>query len=161
MLFQDQALNIKIVDRDTVELFDNIINNTESGERELYMKEHDVALNPNRLVHYLKKPACEFTRNDIVTFIEAAGIQMLNFRYIGEDGKLKQLNFAINSRRHLEEILTAGKRVDGSSLFSYVDAGSSDLYVIPRYKTAFVNPFAEIPTLDILCSFYDFQGNPS
>lgn len=125
------------------------------------MKEHDVALNPNRLVHYLKKPACEFTRNDIVTFIEAAGIQMLNFRYIGEDGKLKQLNFAINSRRHLEEILTAGKRVDGSSLFSYVDAGSSDLYVIPRYKTAFVNPFAEIPTLDILCSFYDFQGNPS
>jgi glutamine synthetase len=45
-------------------------------------------------------------------------------------------------------------------LFSYIEAGSSDLYVIPRYSTAFVNPFAEIPTLDILCSFYTSQGLP-
>jgi hypothetical protein len=25
------------------------------------------------------------------------------------------------------------------------------LYIIPRYRTAFVNPFTEIPTLEILC----------
>ena len=122
--------------------------------------DREIKLNSNRLVQYLKKPASEFTRDDIVNFIENNDITMLNFRYIAEDGKLKQLNFSINSRKHLEEILTIGERVDGSSLFSYVDAGSSDLYVIPRYKTAFVNPFAEIPTLDILCAFYDNAGNP-
>ena len=36
----------------------------------------------------------------------------------------------------------------------------SDLYVIPRYRTAFVNPFNEIPTLEILCSFYRANGMP-
>ncbi len=124
------------------------------------MKDQEVILNSNKLVQYLKKPASGFTRDDIINFIEGNGIRMLNFRYIAEDGKLKQLNFSINSRMHLEEILTIGERVDGSNLFSFIDAGSSDLYVIPRYKTAFVNPFAENPTLDILCSFYDNTGNP-
>ena len=124
------------------------------------MSDHEVALNSNKLVRFLQKPAAEFTREDILTFVEKNNIRMLNFRYVGEDGKLKQLNFSINCRKHLEEVLSIGERVDGSSLFSYIDAGSSDLYVIPRYKTAFVNPFAEIPTVDILCSFYDNQGNP-
>ena len=86
---------------------------------------------------------------------------MLNFRYAGADGRLKTLNFIIKSRKHLDNILSAGERVDGSSLFPhYVEAGSSDLYVIPRYRTAFVNPFSEIPALDILCSYYDKDGHP-
>lgn len=45
-------------------------------------------------------------------------------------------------------------------MFSYIDAESSDLYVIPRFRTAFVNPFTEQPTLDILCSFYTKDGKP-
>jgi len=64
------------------------------------------------------------------------------------------------SRDHLESILTAGERVDGSSLFSFIESGSSDLYLIPRYRAAFVNPFTEIPTLEILCSFYNNDGKP-
>lgn len=123
------------------------------------MNQEQLSLNPNRLVRYLNKPAKDFTREDIIKFIEGNNIEMLNFRYVGEDGKLKSLNFVINNKQHLEEVLSCGERVDGSSLFSYVGAGSSDLYVIPRFKTAFVNPFSEYPTLDILCSFYDSEGN--
>jgi glutamine synthetase len=85
---------------------------------------------------------------------------MFNFRYVAEEGRRKTLNFAICDKEHLISILSCGERVDGSSLFSYVEAGSSDLYVIPRYKTAYINPFEEIPTLDILCSFYDSTGKP-
>ncbi len=116
-------------------------------------------MNPNPLVQYLNKPAEEFTREDLILYIEDHNIEMVNFRYPGQDGRLKTLNFVINSREHLEEILTMGERVDGSSLFSHIEAGSSDLYVIPRYKTAFVNPFSEIPAIDILCSYYDKDGN--
>ncbi len=123
------------------------------------MKEK-VELNPNRLVQYLQKPAEEFTKADIIRYIENNGIRMLNFRYVGGDGRLKTLNFIINNRAHLENLLSTGERVDGSSLFSFISATSSDLYVIPRYKTAFVNPFAEIPTLDILCSYYTSDGTP-
>ncbi|MCK9616496.1 MAG: glutamine synthetase family protein [Lentimicrobiaceae bacterium] len=119
-----------------------------------------IDMNPNPLVRYLNKPAGDFTRNDLVKFIEAHDIKMINFRFVGGDGRLKTLNFVINSKKHLESILTSGERVDGSSLFSYVEAGSSDLYVIPRYRTAFLNPFASIPTLDILCAFYNKDGEP-
>lgn len=119
-----------------------------------------IALNPNKLVRALGKPASEFTKQDIIRFIEQNDIRMLNFRYVAGDGRLKKLNFVINSRAHLDKVLSMGERVDGSSLFPFVSASSSDLYVVPRYRTAFVNPFAEVPTLDLICSFYNNEGNP-
>ncbi len=124
------------------------------------MTEQEILMNPNPLVRFLKKPAAEFTKADIISYIETNNIQMLNFRYAGGDGRLKALSFVINNKSYLEEILTVGERVDGSSLFKNVQAGSSDLYVVPRFKTAFHNPFSEIPTLDILCAYFDKDGNP-
>ena len=117
-------------------------------------------MNPNKLVRHLKKPAVEFTKHDIIQFIDENNIELLNFKYVGEDGKLKTLNFVITSKEYLDSILSTGERVDGSSLFSFIDANRSDLYVIPRFKTAFVDPFAESPTLNILCSFYTADGEP-
>ncbi len=124
------------------------------------MRDLEILMNPNILVKHLKKPASEFTKYDIIKFIDDHDIDMLNFRYVGEDGKLKTLNFVITSKDYLESILSTGERVDGSSLFSYLHADSSDLYVIPRFRTAFVNPFSEQATLDILCSFYTKEGKP-
>ena len=124
------------------------------------MRDLEILMNPNKMVRHLQKPAREFTKYDIIKFIDDHHIEMLNFRYVGEDGKLKTLNFVITSKNYLESILSTGERVDGSSLFSYIEAESSDLYVIPRFRTAFVNPFTEQPTLDILCSFYTKDGKP-
>lgn len=117
-------------------------------------------LNPNPLVQYLNKPAAEFTRDDLVKYVEDHNIELVNFRYAGGDGRLKALNFVINSRDHLNSILSTGERIDGSSIFPFIEAGSSDLYVVPRYRTAFVNPFSEVPALDILCSYYNKDGEP-
>ena len=119
-----------------------------------------LALNPNKIVKALQKPAGDFTRQDLIRFIEQNDIRMLNFRYVAGDGRLKKLNFVINSKAHLEKVLAMGERVDGSSLFPFVSADSSDLYVVPRFRTAFVNPFTEVPTLDLICSFYNNQGEP-
>jgi len=101
-----------------------------------------------------------FTKADLIRFIKENGIQMVNFMYPGGDGRLKTLNFVITNEAHLDAILTYGERVDGSSLFSFVEASGSDLYVIPRFRTAFVDPFSEIPTLALLCSFFDKDGQP-
>jgi len=124
------------------------------------MQKSDLHLNPNELVQFLKKPPAEFTKEDLIRYIEHKDIKFLNFRYVADDGKLKTLNFVISSLEHLNQILTTGERVDGSSLFPFISAGSSDLYVIPRFKTAFLNPFTEVPSLDILCSFYTGDGKP-
>jgi len=119
-----------------------------------------ITMNPNPVLQYLNKPAHLLTKDDLIRYIVDNDIEMINFRYVGWDGRLKILNFIIGSLEHLNTILTAGERVDGSSLLPFVEAGSSDLYVIPRYKTAFRNPFSEIPALDIMCSYYDRNGEP-
>lgn len=117
-------------------------------------------MNPNRVVAFLGKPASEFTKADIVQYIKENGIRMVNFMYPAGDGRLKTLNFVINSAAYLDAILTCGERVDGSSLFPFIEAGSSDLYVLPRFSTAFLDPFAEIPTLSMLCSYFNKDGEP-
>lgn len=124
------------------------------------MVDEEIALNPNQIIRFLDKAPEEFTKRDLIKFIEENNIRMVKFRYVGGDGRLKTLNFVITSKSQLDRLFSIGERVDGSSLFSYVDAGSSDLYVIPRFKTAYVNPFSEIPAIDILCSFYTSEGKP-
>ena len=122
------------------------------------MDNKHLKLNANLIVAALQKPASEFTKADIIDYIVNNDIRMVNFMYPGGDGKLKTLNFVINDLDYLETILTCGERVDGSSLFSFIQAGSSDLYVLPRFRTAFVDPFAEIPTVSLLCSYFDKDG---
>ena len=116
--------------------------------------------NINPLVSAIGKMPEEFTKEDIINFITANDIRVVNFRYIAGDGRLKTLNFPVSSLQYLDLILSFGERVDGSSLFSYIEAGSSDLYVIPRFSTAYIDPFAEIPTLGMLCSYFTKDGLP-
>ncbi len=115
---------------------------------------------PNSLVAYLRKPSEEFTKADIIRYIKENEIRMVNFMYPAADGRLKTLNFVINNAAYLDAILTCGERVDGSSLFPFIEAGSSDLYVLPRFATAFLDPFAELPTLSMLCSYFNKDGEP-
>ena len=124
------------------------------------MNNEHLILNANPIVAFLEKPSAEFTKADIINYIVKNDIRMVNFMYPGGDGKLKTLNFVINDLAYLDTILTCGERVDGSSLFSFIQAGSSDLYVLPRFRTAFLDPFAEIPTVSLLCSYFDKDGNP-
>ena len=124
------------------------------------MNPQELSMNANRLVAFLQKPASEFTKADIISFIRQNDIKMVNFMYPAGDGRLKTLNFIITNEEYLDTILTCGERVDGSSLFSFIGAGSSDLYAIPRFRTAFVDPFAEIPTLSMLCSYFNKDGQP-
>jgi glutamine synthetase len=120
----------------------------------------DFSMNANLLERALCKKCCEFTKQDLLNYCHDHNVEFVNFHYCGWEGKLKTLNFVINSKEHLDNILSAGERVDGSSLFPFIEAGRSDLYVIPKYRTAFINPFSEVPSLDLLCSFYDRDGKP-
>ena len=122
------------------------------------MNNKQLELNPNKVVAFLGKPCNQFTKADIVKFITQNEIRMVNFMYPAGDGRLKTLNFVINNAEYLDTILSCGERVDGSSLFPFIEAGSSDLYVLPRFSTAFVDPFAEIPTLTMLCSYFNKDG---
>ncbi len=122
--------------------------------------ENSSAFTSNLLTEKINKKPTEFTKSDIIEFVKNEGIRHVNFMYPAGDGRLKTLNFVINDLAYLDEILTCGERVDGSSLFSFVEASSSDLYVVPRFRTAFIDPISEIPTLAFLCSFFNKDGQP-
>lgn len=96
---------------------------------------------------------------DVAEFIMTNGIEMVNFMYPAADGRLKTLNFTVNDADYLHSILRFGERVDGSSLFPFIEAGNSDLYVIPRLKTMFMDPFSSRPTACFLCAFLDKNGH--
>ena len=119
--------------------------------------EHDV----RPLVRMLGKPPEEWQRADLVELCLREGVRVINFRYPALDGKLKELRLPISSRAYLERILTTGERVDGSSLVpGLLEASESDLYVLPVYRWAYLNPF-EPDELEIVCRFADRGGEPA
>ncbi|MBE6364510.1 MAG: glutamine synthetase [Lentisphaerae bacterium] len=114
----------------------------------------------NDLAVKIGKSPKEFTKKDIIDFIISEGIRHINFQYPAGDGRIKTLNFVINDAAYLDEILSCGERVDGSSLFPFIEANNSDLYVVPRFRTAYIDPFCELPTVNMLCSFFNKDGEP-
>ena len=114
----------------------------------------------NPIANFIGKKPSEFRKSEIINFIMENDIKMVNFRYVANDGRLKTLNLPISSETYLNNILTYGERADGSSLFPFIEAGSSDLYVVPRFSTAYLDPFAEIPTVGFICSYFNKEGEP-
>ncbi len=112
----------------------------------------------NPLGEFLNKSPKDFNREDFLHVIEQKKIERVTFHYTALDGRLKELKIPVTSRDQAELILAEGERVDGSSLFGGIlEAGVSDLYVVPEYKTAFLNPFDE-HSLDFICRFLNKDG---
>jgi len=116
--------------------------------------------NINPLVAFLGKEQKDFFKDDIIKYVINNGIRIIDFRYPAHDGRLKTLSFPVTGHAYLDNILSCGERIDGSNIFPYIEAGSSDLYVIPRFCTAYIDPFAEIPTLGMICSYFTNEGLP-
>jgi glutamine synthetase len=115
----------------------------------------------NPLSALLDKPARDFVRADLLEIIDRKQIERLTFHYTGLDGKLKELKLPAADKLQVEMILAEGERVDGSSLFrGMVDMALSDLYVVPQYRTAFLNPFDD-KSLDFVCRYLGKDGSPA
>jgi glutamine synthetase len=99
-------------------------------------------------------------KEDILSFICDSNVRILNLCHIPEDGRLKILSFVVTGAEKVEEILELGERVDGSNLFSFLEPGESDIYIHPRLDRAFTDPFAQIPTLNVLCDYLGADGKP-
>lgn len=112
----------------------------------------------NPIERFLDKPREEFNRTDLIRLIESRDIERITFHYTALDGKLKELKIPVSGRNQAEEVLANGERVDGSSLFKgLVNVGVSDLYVVPVYKTVFLNPF-DPGSLDFVCRYFTADG---
>lgn len=112
----------------------------------------------NPLCTLLNKPADDFNRADFLEIIERENLERITFHYTALDGRLKELKLPVSTREQAESILAEGERIDGSSLFKgVVDTSLSDMYVVPEYKTAFLNPFDK-GSLDFICRYLTKDG---
>lgn len=110
----------------------------------------------------LGRPRPDWTVEDIVSVIRSRAVRVLSLMHVGGDGWLKTLDFVPSGERHLRDIIEAGERADGSSLFRGmgIPADASDIVLRPRLETAFLDPFAPIPTMVLLCDHVDRSGDP-
>jgi len=114
------------------------------------------------LARQIGKPAVEWTIDDLVDLVTRLGVHLVSLMHIGGDGWPKTLDFVPRDVRHLREVLAAGERADGSSLFGDlgIPVGMSDIVIRPRLSTAFLDPFADQPTLVLLASHVGRDGAP-
>ncbi len=121
---------------------------------------HTYAL-ANPIAKILDKNPAEFNRSDLLKIVDVKQIEKITFHYTALDGKLKELKLPVSNIRQAERILAEGERVDGSSIFKgLVDTSLSDLYVVPVYRTAFLNPF-DSASLDFICRYLTHEGQPA
>jgi glutamine synthetase len=110
----------------------------------------------------LGKPRSEWTVDDLIDLVSSRNIRIVSLMHVGGDGCLKTLDFVPQSVAHLRDIIEAGERADGSSLFAGVGipTGASDIVLRPRVERAFLDPFAPIPTLVLMCGHDGRDGTP-
>jgi glutamine synthetase len=120
------------------------------------------ALSNGRLSEMIDAPRDEWRVDDLVAVARAASIRNLHLLHVGGDGWLKSLDFTLRTPGDLERVLRTGERADGSSLFAGmgITAGASDIVLLPRPETAFLDPFSAEPALCVLCGHRDRKGNP-
>ncbi|MCB9897915.1 MAG: hypothetical protein H6825_07925 [Planctomycetes bacterium] len=108
------------------------------------------------------KPSADFTVDDLVEVVRERRIALVALMHVGADARLKTLDFAPSDSSHLRDVLLGGERVDGSSLFGSlgIPTRASDITLRPRVETAFLDPFAPVPTLAVLCGHHARDGRP-
>jgi glutamine synthetase len=110
----------------------------------------------------IPKPRKKWCVDDFIELVRTNGVRLISLMHIGGDGWLKTLDFVPKSLDHLRDILEGGERADGSSLFAGlgIPAGASDILLRPRLDRAFLDPFAEQPTLVLICGHDGRDGKP-
>jgi glutamine synthetase len=110
----------------------------------------------------LHRPPWAWSLDDLVELVRDQSIRLVHLMHVGADGWLKSLDFLPRSESHLRDILDAGERADGSSLFAEagIAAEASDIVLRPRLATAFLNPFSPLPSMAFLCEHLGRDGTP-
>lgn len=110
----------------------------------------------------LGKPRSEWTIDDLIDLVNSRDIRIVSLMHVGGDGCLKTLDFVPQSVGHLRDIIEGGERADGSSLFvgMGIPTGASDIVLRPRVERAFLDPFAPVPTLVLMCGHDSRDGTP-
>jgi len=90
---------------------------------------------------------------DVLKLIEEKNIEIVDLKFMDFLGSWQHCSYPVHELT--EESFEEGFGFDGSSIKGWTRIHESDMLVIPDPNTAFVDPFASIPTLHIIGDIYD------
>ena len=96
--------------------------------------------------------ACK-TPEDLLKTIKDEKIQMIDLRFTDVPGLWQ--HFSVPPRALDHDAIVEGVGFDGSSIRGFQEIQESDMLVTPDPSTAFLDPFAEVPSLVLICNIRD------
>src|SRR5262249_1371742 len=90
---------------------------------------------------------------DLLKTIKDEKIEMIDLRFTDVPGLWQ--HFSVPPRALDRDAIVDGVGFDGSSIRGFQEIQESDMLVVPDPTTAFVDPFAEVPTLVLICNIRD------
>ena len=93
------------------------------------------------------------TPKELIKFVKDEKIKIIDLRFVDMPGLWQ--HFSLASQELSEEMFEEGVGFDGSSIRGFQKIQESDMLLIPDAGSAFVDPFTQIPTLDIICNVKD------
>ncbi|MCS7253696.1 MAG: type I glutamate--ammonia ligase [Armatimonadota bacterium] len=93
------------------------------------------------------------TPSEVIAMARQENVQVIDLRFTDLLGTWQ--HFSISLRELSEELFEDGVGFDGSSIRGFQEIHESDMILIPDPKTAFVDPFLEVPTMVIICDVVD------
>src|SRR5256884_1306105 len=93
------------------------------------------------------------TPKQVVEFAREKGVKIVDLRFIDLPGIWQ--HFSITTGELIEDIFQDGLGFDGSSIRGFQKIQESDMLLIPDPNATFLDPFTEVPTLNIICNVRD------
>jgi len=93
------------------------------------------------------------TPAEVLSFIKEKGIQIVDLRFMDFPGMWQHTSYPASEID--DGTFANGMGFDGSSIRGWQGIHESDMLIVPDPTTAFVDPFASIPTLAMICNIQD------
>ncbi len=90
---------------------------------------------------------------EVVEFAREKGVKVVDLRFVDLPGVWQ--HFSISVSELAEDIFKDGLGFDGSSIRGFQQIQESDMLLIPDPETVFMDPFTEVPTLNMICNVKD------
>jgi glutamine synthetase len=91
--------------------------------------------------------------DDVFDRAREAGIRQVDVKFVDLLGTWQ--HFSVPIHKVSEDALREGFGFDGSSIRGFQKIHESDMVLLPDVGTAFVDPFAVVPTLSVVCSVHE------
>ena len=95
----------------------------------------------------MKKPA------DVLKLAKDNNVKIVDLRFIDMPGLWQ--HFSVPMHQLTEQSFEDGFGFDGSSIRGFQAIHESDLLVVPDADSAFMDPFTEVPTLNLICNVFE------